>query len=244
MADCYNKKEIQFIQQNYGVMPNKEIANRLGRTERSLEYVRRYRLGLVRPRKYPLRPPITIGERFTSLVVVSLDHIRKYGKYYLCQCDCGNRSVVLSTNLNRGLVKSCGCLLLSKTKKPPGYITIRRRFRQYKVGAAKREYDFCLTFEQFMEITALPCHYCGCQPPPYYSKINNRSSKENDKRMTVYMNGVDRYMNDIGYLIDNCVPCCTRCNLAKRDTDGPVFIEWVKKTAAHLSTISANVGSS
>ena len=32
------------------------------------------------------------------------------GRYYLCQCDCGNQKVIYGHNLKTGNTKSCGCL--------------------------------------------------------------------------------------------------------------------------------------
>ena len=47
-----------------------------------------------------------IGQRFGKLVVIkSLD-----GGKQLCQCDCGNQSIVLTYNLTNGNTQSCGCL--------------------------------------------------------------------------------------------------------------------------------------
>lgn len=56
-----------------------------------------------------------IGLRFGSLVVVNRaeDYVaprtkRRYTQW-LCLCDCGNKTVVLSNNLRSGSIKSCGC---------------------------------------------------------------------------------------------------------------------------------------
>ena len=50
------------------------------------------------------------GQRFGRLLALS--PIRQPGKRtkFLCQCDCGEQSIVMSTNLKRGVTKSCGCL--------------------------------------------------------------------------------------------------------------------------------------
>lgn len=64
-------------------------------------------------RKYFAEP----GQRFERLVVLRETRVpkpnRPNGKGQLavvCQCDCGNRPVVLLTNFCRGASKSCGCL--------------------------------------------------------------------------------------------------------------------------------------
>lgn len=55
-----------------------------------------------------------IGLRYGKLVVVSLHNDRSSSGdvKWLCQCDCGNQSIISSNNLDR--VQSCGC---SKNKR-------------------------------------------------------------------------------------------------------------------------------
>ena len=57
---------------------------------------------------------IEIGERFGSLVVIEEvprdQRPSQNGRYYLCQCDCGNTKIVYGHNLKTGNTKSCGCL--------------------------------------------------------------------------------------------------------------------------------------
>lgn len=53
-----------------------------------------------------------------------------------------------------------------------------------------------LTFEEFLFIRSHPCHYCKGILPEAGS-------------------GVDRQDNRLGYVHENCVPCCTRCNTKK-----------------------------
>ena len=53
------------------------------------------------------------GERFGRLSVTRRDFSEKVTRrtMWRCQCDCGNQSVVESSNLQLGRVRSCGCLL-------------------------------------------------------------------------------------------------------------------------------------
>ena len=52
------------------------------------------------------------GQRFGRLVVIKPTE-RRYNRciVWLCECDCGNKTEVVSANLTKGLTKSCGCLL-------------------------------------------------------------------------------------------------------------------------------------
>jgi len=40
-------------------------------------------------------------------------------------------------------------------------------------------------------------------------------------------NGVDRFNNNKGYELDNCVPCCWKCNNAKNNMNISEFKEWI-----------------
>lgn len=52
-----------------------------------------------------------IGQKFNRLLVIELAdyRIRNY-KIWICQCDCGNKTSVNTSNLVGGYIKSCGCL--------------------------------------------------------------------------------------------------------------------------------------
>lgn len=50
------------------------------------------------------------GQKFGRLTVLSFDHVGSYGhSYWLCECDCGNTTVVERSNLLNGGTVSCGC---------------------------------------------------------------------------------------------------------------------------------------
>lgn len=51
-----------------------------------------------------------IGKRFGRLLVLDLQKIDKYRHlYYLCKCDCDNKTIVRADGLLSGTTKSCGC---------------------------------------------------------------------------------------------------------------------------------------
>jgi hypothetical protein len=54
------------------------------------------------------------GKRFGKLVVLSRDKNTKHNQLsWLCQCDCGNKTVVAGYHLSTGHTSSCGCLVES-----------------------------------------------------------------------------------------------------------------------------------
>jgi hypothetical protein len=52
-----------------------------------------------------------IGQKYNMLTVISLHHkTKKNMNYWVCQCECKNKTIVSTHNLRMGTVKSCGCL--------------------------------------------------------------------------------------------------------------------------------------
>lgn len=55
-----------------------------------------------------------VGQKFNRLTV-----LKYLGKSkWLCKCDCGNETIVQTSSLKSGRIKSCGCYNLEKAKKP------------------------------------------------------------------------------------------------------------------------------
>ncbi len=99
--------------------------------------------------------------------------------------------------------KSCAINRSSKRNQIPEVI-----YRTYQRQAAYRKIEFCLTHEQFMQFWQLNCSYCG------------------NKIKTI---GIDRVDSNQGYVLNNCVSCCSICNLMKNDLDKDQFILHIKQ---------------
>ena len=59
-----------------------------------------------------------IGKKFGKLTVIAKekstlggDTVKRYWGRWLCKCDCGNTKIVKTVDLNKGTVKSCGCII-------------------------------------------------------------------------------------------------------------------------------------
>ena len=82
-----------------------------------------------------------------------------------------------------------------------------------------------IDLKSFISISQKPCHYCGSEPTP----------SKGHRKWAAYVNtnGLDRVDNSKGYLLHNVVPCCIRCNSAKRDESVEDFLLWAKRLAEH-----------
>jgi len=91
-----------------------------------------------------------------------------------------------------------------------------RRFSEIRYHSNLRKHEFTLTFDEFMTFWNGTCVYCG-------NKINGV--------------GIDRVDSSIGYVLDNCVPCCKTCNIMKNTQTVDEFITQCKKIVNNLEQI-------
>lgn len=172
------------------------------------------------------------GQKFGRLIAIEREKIISSGRYrivWLCQCDCGNDAIVEGSALRSGKTKSCGCLSaeLSRARRlgralPAGIAETRAVLRTYKQSAKIRGLEFSFTEGQLSRIIQSACAYCGVPPG---NVVRWESGTVRDFRY----NGIDRVDNSIGYVLDNCVPCCKRCNLSKGVMSGKEFIAHCQK---------------
>lgn len=186
-----------------------------------------------------------IGLRFHKLVVIAQADIKVGRKlYWLCECDCGNKTTVSGVQLRSGKTKSCGCLRVEvcratatgsiRNRLQPGVGGLRDLYRNYQYNAKKRKLVFSLSIEEFKEITSSNCYYC--QTSPNTKSFNDGKTMTTEgKRNSIYIyNGIDRLDNLIGYIPENCVPCCAICNIAKGKMSLQEFESWVFRVSDNL----------
>lgn len=157
-----------------------------------------------------------IGSKFGKLTITKdLQKRNKHGhRLFELTCDCGNTKIGTVTK-----ARSCGCLY-SEVKKPE--IIEQDFFNRNKRSAVKKHKAFDLTIEEFRKIIYNDCYYCGRKP-----NANFRSKTEK------LHHGIDRVDNSIGYIKENCVPCCKDCNLAKRTLSKENFLNLIKMIYEH-----------
>lgn len=175
-----------------------------------------------------------VNKRFGKLIVLT-----KYRKnnttYYVCKCDCGKEMTTSHSNLKSGSCKSCGCLIfeIRKSERKPIEKTISHSIWNYYLRNAKdRNYIWNLSEEEFLILIKTSCYYCGAEP---FNYVKRRYKTETEKGLP--FNGVDRLDNTVGYVTDNCVPCCKICNAAKSNLTLDEFKAWATKLSSHLATL-------
>ena len=180
------------------------------------------------------------GKRFGRLIVLEpTDEMRQDNVVWKCLCDCGKICRVITSSLNRGHTKSCGCLhtdTASRVGKINGHNSGREfgrssflsLLRVYKRNAKTRGVSFNLSEEEFTDLTKKNCFYCGVEPIGCYHPKGYNGPY-------IY-NGIDRVDNSAGYVLENCAPCCTMCNKMKVRMDVNDFLGQIRKINVHLLT--------
>jgi hypothetical protein len=152
------------------------------------------------------------GHIFGKLKVLEIIRDKNKAK---CICECGTIRIVGMASLADGSIMSCKACQNFSNFKPLIYWELDKR--QYAKRANKKELKFELTIEEFINLVQSNCHYCGAIP-------NGKTHSKYLKR-----NGIDRVDNAVGYIIENCVPCCAMCNASKSNKTLSQFLEWIKR---------------
>lgn len=97
--------------------------------------------------------------------------------------------------------------------------SLNGKFSSYKRGAKTRNLPFRLTKEQFCNLLNKDCFYCG--------------------KKRAY--GIDRSESSKGYLLTNCVPCCTVCNRMKWDKGLIFFVKQIKRIFTNLKETKVDI---
>jgi hypothetical protein len=165
------------------------------------------------------------GNRYGKLLVLErYEENNDKGIQWVCLCDCGEKVIRTGSSLRRNKKLK----LNSRCDKCNGFdygvSALNSFFKDYMSGSEKRGLEFNLSKEVFNDLIFSNCAYCG-KPP---SDIKYKRLKGGIK-----VNGIDRVDNNIGYLKENCVPCCKECNYRKWVSNKKEFLEWIKRVYEH-----------
>ncbi|MGI0060009.1 MAG: hypothetical protein ACREBJ_09605 [Nitrosotalea sp.] len=136
---------------------------------------------------------------------------------WTCKCDCGKEIICYASDLRKRQNMSCGCHVPNNTKhdgkKSSALLIFKNSYN-----------DGDISFEEFLELSQMNCHYCGAPTSNKYI----RERKYFSQGEFVY-NGLDRVDSLRAHNKNNVVPCCKQCNWAKRDFTYDEFLQWIKR---------------
>jgi hypothetical protein len=179
------------------------------------------------------------GQKYHSLTFLTPTD-RRSGKSVMWEalCDCGNITVVRPVDVVKGHTRGCGCQKL-KGAVERGKLT--RKFDP-RISSARavwrRTYNDGLSFENFLRLSQLNCHYCNSAPSRIYNLASKNYRYTSDLQKlegNFTFNGLDRVDNKLGHNIENVVPCCAKCNYMKMDQTQEEFFAHMRKILAHCN---------
>ena len=149
------------------------------------------------------------GQKFNKLLVIAKAPSRMQPNgnrktQWLCQCDCGNKTIVNSYDLRKGDTKSCGCA-------KSNFIKIKKKkYNQYDlsgeygIGYTSKREEFYFDLEDYDKIK----DYCWYKNNEYIlTTVNNK---------TLWLHKIVLAQNDNRYYIDHINHCKfdnRKCNL-------------------------------
>ena len=160
------------------------------------------------------QPRNWIGTRQGAITIVSRgptnDGKRESGSIWIGQCDCGRRRLVISRDLRKNKVRTCGnqdC----PYRKPRYWGRPREECPNVGGTALQVKSQWRLTLSQAEAISSQPCYYCGLPGP----------------------NGLDVKRPGLPYTPSNTVPACRACVLAKGQLSYTAFLALIEAIAVH-----------
>ena len=174
-------------------------------------------------RSYTVVGPCTknrkiIGKKINKLLVLEVLGVNSRNREVLkCLCDCGTITASMYHTLVNNQTTSCGCLK-ARNNREKDYkrrfsdkdLCVKYKYKNYGFGAKKRNLEFILTINEFEKLIFNNCYYCNSKPNNIF-KIKFKRNKD----AICYYNGIDRIDNKVGYIITNCISCCSICNFMK-----------------------------
>ena len=172
--------------------------------------------------------------RITVIELAGRDKQKQNLWFYRCSCGSGKVKRATTGGLRAGRYISCGCLAFERMSKlnlkPPGTSSRNRLIENYQRRARRKGLPWEISTQTFFALVVKDCYYCGSAPSSD-TRIINANGKPDAAWHFLY-NGLDRVDSALGYTINNVVPCCRTCNLAKRELPQSEFVGWLNRLVA------------
>ncbi|SMH61573.1 hypothetical protein [Azospirillum agricola] len=196
-----------------------------------------------RGRTVEVRP----GNRFGNWAVISEVMDEGIGpRKVLCECVCSTRQVLKLNTLRMGKSTRCKQCRYEEAKtriyphrssRTQAEACAKQIFATYQSVAKRNGRVFTLSFEDVQDLITRNCRYCGVPPCTQHRILF--SGKQPYPGEPFLYNGIDRVDNAVGYVRENCVSCCKRCNQAKLDMDVGDFKAWLRQVHLYQKRVAS-----
>ena len=166
----------------------------------------------------------------------------KENGHYLHKVKCNHCDMVFTTQ-DYSTLQSCGCRSGVKNRKGAEEAAFSKQIRSYKNGAKSRKIKWELSDKEALFLMKKNCYYCNKEPyesKAYYTAARKRSisrgsyfDEEYYRGGIIKVMGIDRKDSTKDYTKNNTVPCCTTCNIIKREISYEDFLSTVEAIYNH-----------
>lgn len=181
-----------------------------------------------------------IGVTSGKLKVISeVPHLINDHRYFNCECECGNYSVVAYSHIKTQSVKSCGCLLNRRWTQSPFFKGIgeisyswwrSHVLRATKKSGSRQVRRVTVTIHEAWELFLKQDKKCALSGLPLvFSNKRQRDGIYNSRLENTA--SLDRIDNSKDYTIDNVQWVHKHINFMKHTHSSEYFIELCKKVS-------------
>lgn len=142
-------------------------------------------------------------------------------------CDCGTEVTRTGSKVARGEFTHCGCRTASYIQRDGWRFVSTDRPKAAARITWRQHFDDGLSFEDFLRISQLPCHYCGTTELTCY-----RTHKSGEE--VFRYNSIDRKDPTLDHSLENVVPACKDCQFNKQSMGYQEFRDWIQRVHSHL----------
>jgi hypothetical protein len=178
-------------------------------------------------KEYKAVKPLENNSIYNKVKVLSFAYAVNSRAFYNTTClECGTLSIRRVDHI-KTYPEFCNACKEVRTAKPKVESVLTAIFGGYRSNAKAKGKEFSLTKEQFQKLITQNCFYCNAEP------TETQTSKSRNRTVTKFLhNGVDRKDSDLGYTEENCVACCSMCNLMKNKFNLVDFVNKINQIHA------------
>jgi hypothetical protein len=125
------------------------------------------------------------------------------------------------SNTLTGLKFPCKKCYDNSMKRTDEFPAVKKAFISLRNNAKVRGVIVSIDEDTFYSIASNPCTYCGTDP------VEKMPPKKWQK--SVFLHGIDRVDNTLGYTKENSCSCCEQCNWAKKDLTLEKWNLWIDR---------------
>ena len=148
---------------------------------------------------------------------------------WICQCECGNTTIVPSNSLTDGRTRSCGCIPREQNWQGVGKIS-GNYWSRLKKNAEKRGISFDIKIEDAWELFLNQEGRCAVSGRELHLERQYLCPRKDTPRQTA---SLDRINSDGGYSLNNVQWVHIQVNLAKHKLTTEEFLQLCREVVEH-----------